>query len=188
MPETLLLTAPEEIFPIVNSRDQVIDTTTNKDRLHKEGHLHRGVHVFIETFGGGFVLQKKAKGTENGGKWSSAVSGHVRFGESYIAAAMRETEEELGLEIEENVELMKIACVHPCEETGNEFVTLYSYLMDANESIKENSEEIDSIIICPRKEVMIDVSFHKELYSPAFVTLFNIFIEFEKETKDERSS
>jgi len=176
MSKTLLLPAPEEILPIVNYNDQIIDTIVGKDRMHEKGYLHRGVHVFVETFGGGFVLQKKAEGTENGGKWSSTASGHVRYKESYIEAAVREAKEELGLAVEGG--LLKIAYLHPCTETANEFVTLYSYLMDEDEHIKENAEEIDSILICPRKELIIDVLFYRELYSPAFVALFNVFIEF----------
>ena len=118
-----------EKFPIVNGNDEVIFFTNNKEELHKLKQKHRAVHVFIETFGGGFIIQKKAEGTENAGKWSSAVSGHVRIGESYSQAAIREIEEEVGLKVSP-LELDYVGRITACPETGYEFISLFSYLAD----------------------------------------------------------
>jgi len=178
--KTLLLPAPDEDKELLvavdsNDRESII---LNKDIIHKHDYRHRGSHVFIETFGGGFILQKKAKGTENAGKWSSAVSGHVRYKETYMDAAIREAIEELGIELVKE-DLTEVSRVQPHKETGNEFVTLYSYLMDESEVIDPNGEEVDSIIICPLKEIVADISLNRDKYSPAFVYLLNVYLSLE---------
>jgi len=177
--KTLLLSAPsEELLAAVNSNDEEILILHGKNELHKYGFMHRSSHIFIETFGGGFILQKKAKGTENAGKWSSAASGHVRHGETYETAAIREVKEELGIKIiEEDFE--EITKIQPCKETNNEFVTLYSYLIADSETIDPNGEEVDSIIICSLKEIVGDVPLNRDKYSPAFVYLLNIYLSLE---------
>lgn len=144
--------------------------------MHSNNYRHRGVHVFIEVFGGYFIIQKKAFNTENEGLLSSAVSGHVRYSETYKEAAVREAEEELGLKIDPD-ELEEIAYVYPCKETNNEFVRLYSYLLDpSEETIHINEIEVDGIIIMPLREIIEDVDENPTKYSPAFKFLLNIFI------------
>jgi len=166
-----------EKFPIVNDRDEVILFSNNKEELHKLKCKHRGVHVFIETFGGGFILQKKAKGTENEGKWSSAVSGHVRVGESYTGAAIREMEEELGLRASP-IELEYIGKLKACPETGNEFVSLYSYLADEEDEsrLKPSEEEIEELLICSRELIKADTIRDSVIYSVPFLLLFYMFL------------
>lgn len=175
----LLLPAPSKgLLAAVNSNDKEMLILRSKDELHKHGFMHRSSHVFIETFGGGFILQKKAKDTENAGKWSSSVSGHVIYGETYKAAAIREAKEELGIKIiEEDFE--EITKVQPCKETNNEFITLYSYLINGSEAIDPNVEEVDSIIICPLKEIVGDIRLNRDKYSPTFIYLLNVYLSLE---------
>jgi len=165
-----------EVFWVVDKNDFPRFPVYGKEELHSNNYIHRGVHVFIEVFGGYFILQKKAKHTENGGLLSSSVSGHVRYGESYIEAAIREAKEELGLTIDP-FELEEVAYLQPCKETSNEFVKLYSYLLDPREEIiRINESELEGIIIMPFREIIDDVSSNPDKYSPAFRILLNIFI------------
>ena len=174
----LLPMPPKESFVAVNSNDEEILILHDRGELHEYGFMHRSSHIFVETFGGGFILQKKAKGTENAGRWSSSVSGHVRYGETYKDAAIREAKEELGIRIiKEDFE--KITKVQPCKETNNEFVTLYSYLIDGSETIDPNGEEVDSIIICALKEIVEDIHLNRDKYSPAFIYILNIYLSIE---------
>ncbi len=169
-----------ELFSVVDDKDIHSYAVASKELLHKGGRLHRAVHVFIEVFGGGFVIQKKAAHTENAGKWSSAVSGHVRAGEAYHAAAVRETEEELGLKISDK-DLIKVGKMHPSEATGNEFVVLYSYLLDPEkESISIGCDEVDELITCPINDMVKDVAYNGDKYSPAFVILLDLFLALRK--------
>jgi 8-oxo-dGTP pyrophosphatase MutT (NUDIX family) len=169
-----------ELFSIVDARDEHLRVVLGKQALHRNGGYHRSVHVFVEVFGGLFILQKKAAGTENGGKWSSSASGHVRHGESYREAAVRELEEEIGLEID-GEELCEIVKVSPCVANGNEFSTLFTYLMDPKEEELElDPSEVDEIVISALIDVIEDVEKYRDEYSPAFVELFNIFLALEK--------
>lgn len=169
----------KEVFSVVSQNDVVLYSVCGKEALHASKLLHRSVHLFIEGFGGTFVMQKKAAGTENADKWSSAVSGHVRHLESYERAIVREAKEELGLDIIEN-ELLYILKAFPCKETSNEFVVLYTYLIDKEkEQIEINNEEVDEVMILPLKDLIIDIDKNIGDYSPAFVELFNAWLKVE---------
>ena len=166
-----------EVFAIVNRHDKIIGRTTSKDDLHSLKLLHRGVHVFVGTPDDRIVIQLKGKNSENPGKLSSSVSGHVRNGESYLKAAIRETSEELGIIVCEN-DLKVVNKIEPCGETGNEFVVLYTYLMtDTISSDNFKSEEAEKIIVAPVSHISEDIDENRGLYSPAFILLFKKWIE-----------
>ncbi len=169
----------EERFNVVSDRDTPLYTVEGKDKLHSLDALHRGIHVLVEVFGGRFLIQKKAAHTENGGKWSSAVSGHVRSTETYEKAAIREAKEELGIDISES-ELHFIARSRACKETGNELIRVFTYLLDPDNEDLTISDEIDEIIICSREDLIKDVKKNSDRYSPAFIYVFNIFLTLEQ--------
>lgn len=120
-------------YPVVNEKNEIIYHIVGKDSLHnkEKGYLrHRSIHLFVEVYGGKMIIQKKAAHTENGGLWSSAVSGHVETHDNnYENAAIREAEEELGLKVMLG-DLLEIGTLPASEETGWEFVKLFTYLMD----------------------------------------------------------
>ena len=178
----------QEYFCVVNTDNQVIMKISDKDRMHALKLPHRSVHVMLEAFDRRFVIQKKASGTENAGKWSSAVSGHVRFGESYQQAAMRESIEEISLELCRE-DLKFISTVPACEQTGNEFVGLFTYLIDREEEDKiniYNTNEVDELLICSLETLIDDIQANSDEYSPAFIHLFNIFLVLEQENIGHR--
>lgn len=168
-----------EAFPVVDENDKVMYPVYSKEALHNSKLRHRSTHIFIETFGRGFVLQLKGEKSENAGKWSSAVSGHVEYGEDYKDAAIREAKEELGLEINEK-ELEYVLKINACEETNNEFVVLFTYLMNKSiESIKPDQEEVDKVLIVPLADVIRDTNKNTTDYSPAFIRLLDEWIDHE---------
>ena len=172
-------------YPVVDKDDNRQYTIKGKDNLHAIKNIyHRSSHIFIEVFGGKLLLQKKAASTENGGLWSSAVSGHVELDDTYVEkgsyrkAAVREAKEELGLSIDPK-ELDRILKLSPVDnkDTAGEFVTLFYYLMDPNrESIVINRDELDGIVIMPLKEVENEIKINRSKYSPVFALLFDLFM------------
>ena len=88
---------PEEIFDVVNDRDEVIDRKPRSE-VHRLGLLHRAVHVLVFNSHGQIFLQKRSmKKDRQPGVWDSSASGHVDSGEDYDTTAVREVWEEIGL-------------------------------------------------------------------------------------------
>jgi isopentenyl-diphosphate delta-isomerase len=113
----------EEIFDVVNERDEVIDRKPRRE-VHARGLLHRAVHVLVFNARGQVFLQKRSMSKDTSpGLWDSSASGHLDSGEDYDYCAIRELREEIGLAAERTPErLFKIAAG---AETGHEFVWVY---------------------------------------------------------------
>lgn len=91
-----------EILDIVNDQDEVIGQA-ERDRVHKEGLVCRLVYVCFYTKTKEIILQKRSTSKKNdAGKLTTTVSGHVASGQTYLDAAIRETFEETGVEIEQD--------------------------------------------------------------------------------------
>jgi len=113
----------EEIFDVVNERDEVIGQNTRRE-VHARGLWHRAVHVLVFNAHGEVFLQKRSmKKDLCPGKWDSSSSGHLDTGEDYDACAVREVREEIGLQLAQAPQrLFKIT---PSKETGWEFCWIY---------------------------------------------------------------
>jgi len=113
----------EEIFDVVNDRDEVIGQAPRKE-VHARGLWHRAVHVLVFNTRGEVFLQKRSmlKDTAKG-KWDSSSSGHVDTGEDYDICAVRELREEIGLVI--NQAPQRLYKINACPETGWEFCWVY---------------------------------------------------------------
>jgi len=129
----------EEIFDIVNQRDEVIGRLPRR-LVHADGHKHRAVHVLVFNSRGQIFLQKRSMTKDTfAGAWDSSASGHVDCGEDYDACALRELREELGLILPAAPRrLFKITA---CAQTQQEFVWVYRCQSDGPFVL--NPEEID---------------------------------------------
>ncbi len=89
----------EEIFDVVNERDEVVGQKTRTE-VHRLGLMHRAVHVLVYDSRGKVFLQKRSMTKDRQpGLWDSSASGHVDTGETYDVCALRELREEIGLEL-----------------------------------------------------------------------------------------
>jgi len=89
----------EEIFDVVNERDEVIDRKPRSE-VHRLGLLHRAVHVLVYNSRGQVFLQKRSMSKDRQpGLWDSSASGHLDSGEYYDSCAIREVREEIGLQL-----------------------------------------------------------------------------------------
>jgi isopentenyldiphosphate isomerase len=115
----------DEIFDIVNDRDEVIGRRT-RGEVHRLKLLHRAVHVLVFNARGEVFLQKRSlKKDSHPGAWDSSASGHLDSGEDYDAGAVRELQEELGLAVAAPpARWFKVAA---CAETDQEFVWVYRH-------------------------------------------------------------
>ncbi len=123
---------PEEIFDVVNERDEVIDAKPRRE-VHRLGLKHRAVHVLVFNARGETFLQKRSMTKDREpGKWDSSSSGHVDSGEDYDACAVRELREEIGLEVNPGAvatraspPLQRLFKIAAGPETDAEFVWVY---------------------------------------------------------------
>jgi len=113
----------EEIFDVVNERDEVIGKKPRSE-VHRLGLMHRATHVLVFNQHGQVFLQKRSMNKDRQpGLWDSSASGHVDSGEDYDACAVRELREEIGLRVSEVPErLFKLAA---SPETDQEHVWVY---------------------------------------------------------------
>jgi isopentenyldiphosphate isomerase len=113
----------EEIFDVVNERDEVVDAKPRSE-VHRLGLKHRAVHVLVFNSRGEIFLQKRSMTKDReAGKWDSSASGHVDSGEDYDVCVVRELREELGLKLATTPQ--KLFKIDACEETDAEFVRVY---------------------------------------------------------------
>ena len=131
----------DEIFDVVNDRDEVIGQATRRE-VHARGLLHRAVHVFVFNARGQLFLQKRSLAKDSApGCWASSCSGHVDSGEDYLTAAVRELDEEIGLRIAGSHLLVPILRNGPCADTEQEFVWVYRF--ESEGPFVLNPSEID---------------------------------------------
>ncbi|MCI0542411.1 NUDIX domain-containing protein [bacterium] len=76
---------------VVNENDEVVGTMPRAE-AHRDGTPHRIVAVYVENLKGEILVQVRM--TE---RLDHSSAGHVNPGETYLAAAIRELDEELGI-------------------------------------------------------------------------------------------
>ncbi len=158
-----------EIFDVVDENDVVIGQKT-RDEVHAENLLHRAVHVFIFNKRGDLLLQQRSMFKDvHPGVWGSSVSGHLDAGEDYATAAVRELDEEMGIQTESApVEIARIA---PSEATGWEHVRLYR--MSHHGSVSFPAAEVSAAAWFPLKEIEAWLAARPEDFSSGFIECWN---------------
>ena len=87
-----------EFLDIVDEQNRVLGQDI-RGQVHKQGLLHRGVHVLVFNSAGLMLLQKRSQHTKNApGAYDLSVSEHVQSGEDFEEAAIRGLKEEPGIE------------------------------------------------------------------------------------------
>ena len=133
----------QELLDLVDADNTVIGTVA-RSRVHGEPALrHRAVHVLVYDDRGRLLLQKRSSAKQiQPGKWDTSVGGHLAAGESYLAGAAREADEELGLAID-------AAALAPVHEyvwrSAVETEHVASYRIQCGGPFRPHPEEIDEV-------------------------------------------
>jgi isopentenyldiphosphate isomerase len=133
MSELLQTPRSGELLDIVDIYGNPTGESLDKKAIHDQGLAHRDVHVWVTN--GRDLLQQQRTWDKNimPGAWDISVGGHVGAGESYLDAAVRETSEELGLDLAKDrfVRIGRVATQlrfpgwqHPHNIVGDNFVVL----------------------------------------------------------------
>jgi isopentenyldiphosphate isomerase len=163
---------PEEIFDVVNERDEVIDHKPRSE-VHRLGLLHRAVHILVFNSRGAIFLQKRSLTKDREpGKWDSSSSGHVESGENYDACAVRELREEIGLVVHKTPELL--FKIDACAETDREFVRVYR--CEAEGPFQLHPDEIERGEWFAPEAVMCWVTEHPRDFAGAFRLIWKKYI------------
>jgi isopentenyldiphosphate isomerase len=161
----------EEIFDIVNERDEVIGQAPRKE-VHARGLWHRAVHVLVFNSRGEVFLQKRSMLKDIAkGKWDSSSSGHVDTGEDYDPCAVRELREEIGLVVAQTPK--RLFKIDACQETGWEFCWIYR--CESEGPFTLHPEEIETGGWFTPEFVTKWVSEKPEEFASAFVLLWGIY-------------
>lgn len=157
---------PEERLQVVDQEDRPSCGMPRRE-VHAGSHPHRAVHVLVFKRNGDLYLQRRSQAKETWpGFWDSSCSGHVLEDESYEEAAARELNEELGL----SGSLECVGKIPACEETENEFVTVYAMIYDG--PITPNEAEIDEGRFVSADQVRLELKNAPQRFTPSFAKAF----------------
>ncbi|MEO5789774.1 NUDIX domain-containing protein [Gelidibacter sp.] len=137
----------DEYIDIINADGSATGKSCLKSEIHSKGYYHNTAHVWFYNANAKILLaQRAASKTIYPLLWDVSVAGHVDAGENIKHAAIRETREEIGIEIPES-NLEKIG-VYDCFQSyandikDNEFhhtfiakidYTLEDFILDKEE-------------------------------------------------------
>ena len=115
----------DELIDIADEHGTLLGHTELKSIIHQKGYYHHTTHIWFYTKNGEILLsQRSAKKTICPLMWDVSVAGHIDAGETPAQGGIRETKEEIGLDITKQ-ELIKIG-VFECFQS-------YSYGVIDNE-------------------------------------------------------
>jgi isopentenyl-diphosphate Delta-isomerase len=186
---------------VVSEQDNIIGSAL-PEVVYSRGLIHRFASVFILDGHNRLLLQKRASHKRrHGGLFSESVSAQVEFNESYLQAASRRIQEELGL-VNHSRPLIEICKMYMDvkEEyddnydsyayinSGNRwkktaFVTIYKLYLRDDETIKHisiNPSEISNIYLLELDRVTEFYNASPGLFVPGFGFTLKAFLDNEK--------
>jgi 8-oxo-dGTP pyrophosphatase MutT (NUDIX family) len=89
-----------ELWDIYDASGAKTGDLISRDEPLKEGQYHLVVHIWIKNAEGKWLIQKRADHVEWAPGFWAATGGSAISGEDSLTAAIRETKEELGLDID----------------------------------------------------------------------------------------
>jgi 16S rRNA (adenine1518-N6/adenine1519-N6)-dimethyltransferase len=122
------------------------------------------MHLLAFNKRGDVFLQKRSVLKDScPGLWDSSAAGHLDVGESYADCAVRELEEELGVQ----AEVEKVAEIEASENTGWEFVELFR--CEHGGPFTFPCSEIEGGLFFPRELVDAWIAQRPEDFAPGFL-------------------
>ncbi|MFS4418351.1 NUDIX hydrolase [Maribacter sp. 2307ULW6-5] len=90
----------DEYLDVLDAQGKPTGRVALKSEVHQKGLYHATVHVWFHTPQGQVLLQQRGKDKDTHPLlWDVSVAGHIGAGEAITSAAVREVDEEIGLQI-----------------------------------------------------------------------------------------
>lgn len=148
-----------ELIDVLDENGIKTGRIVTRDEVHREGLWHRAIIVGILNSNNQILLQQRAVNKEkNASLWDISVAGHVSSGQDSLMAAMREINEEAGLNVGYHTEIKDFRYVFGFREEREyssdfierQFYDLFLlYLPDLSiDDVKIQLEEVQAVRLC----------------------------------------
>lgn len=160
------------LIPIVNTEDEVIGNV-ERSEIDLEHDIFRTASVWIINPRDEILLaQRKWNKRTDPGKWAEAVGGTVEGLDSYLATALRELEEEIGITVGGLEQGPKQFITTPC----NYFVQWYTLMIDVPaEELVIQPEEVEQVTWISREQLEEDLRTQPDKYIAAMPEILTLF-------------
>lgn len=93
-----------EFFDVLNANGEYTNEVASRDECHRKGLYHKAVVVFIVSEDNERVLLQQRSSTKKlwPNLWDITAGGHVLFNELGYQAVIRETKEEIGIDLDKS--------------------------------------------------------------------------------------
>lgn len=164
-----------ELLDVVDENNQITAIKADRDEVHEKGLWHREISVFIMNHAKQILLQKRAAKKVAPNMWS-LTAGHVESGEDVKQAALRETEEELGIRNLKLEDFELIDIKKAMRSRGNHINNKFDYLFLLKTDKKINEFVLQETEVADVKYFSIDeireICQNKDKYDLQFTGIF----------------
>ncbi len=161
-----------EFLDIVNDHDEVIGKAS-RDEIYEKLLPHRIVHVLIFNDKNEMALQLRSKHVSFCPlHWCTAAAGHVQAGESYKEGALREYEEELGVQSELN---MIGKDIYETPGKPKKFITVYRATF--NGSFTKDERDVEKVEFFPLEKIRQMIKEEEKFHPESLFILKKYFVQ-----------
>lgn len=153
----------------VDDNDNVLGEIT-RQKAHQEGLLHRVAVIYLLNDKGEILVNERAKD----GHLDHSSAGHVDVGESYLEAAKRELEEELGVS---GIVLQDLGASQ-AQDKGKTFNSKHMFRVYVCKTapVKLKEDEVKSVFWAEPKQVLEDMRINPKKYTEGFKSTLKLFL------------
>lgn len=145
----------EEYFDVLDEQGNKTGRTKPRSAVHRDGDWHRAVNIFIITPQNEVLLQRRSLTKDSyPGKLDISCGGHLSAGDDIETAAIRELEEELGMQISPQ-DLIHLATFRSSTRPAPDFINnsfneMFVVFRDLDPTkLKLQAEEVAEVILVP---------------------------------------
>lgn len=119
-----------EYFDILDDNGNLTGKTKLRSEVHRDGDWHKAVHIWIVNDKNEILLQKRSPNKDsNPNMWDISSAGHLSAGDNSLEGAVREIQEELGINVTKDqlqfLSTLKRASRYTTTFINNEFDDVY---------------------------------------------------------------